>query len=33
MSPFEITGLVVIGAGFLGLIMYAAFHARDDDQP
>jgi len=25
---FEIVGLVVIGIGFFGLIMYAAGHAR-----
>ena len=33
MSMFEIAGLVVIGAGFLGLIAYVANHARqwDDD--
>jgi hypothetical protein len=33
LSTFEIVGLAVIGAGFLGLIAYAARHARrwDDD--
>jgi hypothetical protein len=33
VSVFEITGLVVVGVGFLGLIAYVARHARqwDDD--
>jgi len=33
MSLFEIIGLVLVGAGFLGLILYAANHARhwEDD--
>ena len=33
MSLFEIIGLLVIGIGFLGLIAYVAWHARqwDDD--
>lgn len=33
VSAFEITGLVIVGVGFLGLIAYVARHARqwDDD--
>jgi hypothetical protein len=33
MSLFEIIGLLVVGIGFLGLIVYVARHARqwDDD--
>jgi len=31
MSFLEIAIMAVIGVGFLGLIMYAAMHARSDD--
>lgn len=29
MSRIEIVGLVIVGIGFLGLIVYVARHARD----
>jgi len=31
VSLFEIVGLVIVGAGFLGLIAYIARHARQWD--
>lgn len=31
MSLFDIIGLVVVGLGFVGLIFYAAYHARSWD--
>jgi hypothetical protein len=31
VSVFEITGLVIVGVGFLGLIAYIARHARQWD--
>jgi len=31
MSLFDIIGLVVVGVGFVGLILYAAHHARSWD--
>ncbi len=32
MDIFELVIMGVIGVGFLGLIMFAAFHARSGDE-